>query len=56
MGRYTNHCNLLELSAIAMPAGWAAENLPFGITLFARGDQEGILKGGALLLKKLDFE
>lgn len=56
MGRYTNHCNLLELSAIAMPAGWAAENLPFGITLFARGDQEGILKGGAFLLKKLDFE
>ncbi|MEK4849320.1 allophanate hydrolase [Paenibacillus sp. FSL H7-0756] len=45
MGRYTNHCNLLDLSAVAIPAGEAAENLPFGITLFALADSEHLLDG-----------
>ena len=36
MGLYTNHCNLLDLSAIAIPAGFAKDRLPFGITLFTR--------------------
>lgn len=47
MGRYTNHCNLLDLSAVAVPAGEAAENLPFGITLFALADSEHLLSGAA---------
>lgn len=51
MGRYTNHCNLLDLSALAVPAGEAAEDLPFGLTLFALADSEHLLAGtGAQLL------
>lgn len=42
MGRYTNHCNLLDLSAVAVPAGFAAEDIPFGITLFALSGHEGL--------------
>jgi allophanate hydrolase len=33
LGRYTNFVNLLDLSALAVPAGFTAEGLPFGITL-----------------------
>ncbi|WP_054025063.1 allophanate hydrolase [Bacillus sp. FJAT-28004] len=47
MGLYTNHCNLLDLSAIAIPAGDAAEQLPFGITLFSLPDEEANLTAAA---------
>ncbi|MFC7062437.1 allophanate hydrolase [Halobacillus seohaensis] len=47
MGRYTNHCNLLDLSAVAIPAGEAAPDTPFGITLFSLSDQEGLITGTA---------
>ncbi|KKI89374.1 allophanate hydrolase [Bacillus sp. SA1-12] len=47
MGRYTNHCNLLDLCAVAIPAGKAAVNLPFGITFFALSENEGIMTGAA---------
>ncbi|PWV95983.1 allophanate hydrolase [Paenibacillus cellulosilyticus] len=47
MGRYTNHCNLLDLCAIAIPAGLADEGLPFGITLFSVAEQEGLVRGVA---------
>lgn len=50
MGRYTNHCNLLDLSAVAIPAGEAAPDLPFGITLFALADSEELICGMAELL------
>lgn len=43
MGRYTNHCNLLELCAIAVPADDAADRLPFGITMFAPDGEESLL-------------
>ncbi|MNB83889.1 Allophanate hydrolase [compost metagenome] len=43
MGLYTNHCNLLDLSAIAIPAGMAGPKLPFGITLFTVPEEEGNL-------------
>jgi allophanate hydrolase len=33
LGRYTNFVNLLDLSALAVPAGFTAEGLPFGVTL-----------------------
>lgn len=46
MGRWTNHCNLLDLCAIAVPAGEAAPDVPFGITLFA-------VSGGEDMLAKL---
>jgi allophanate hydrolase len=35
LGRYTNFVNLLDLSAIAIPAGFRTDGLPFGITLIA---------------------
>ncbi|MFC4101519.1 allophanate hydrolase [Paenibacillus xanthanilyticus] len=43
MGLYTNHCNLLDLCAVAVPAGEAAADVPFGITLFALSGQEEVL-------------
>jgi allophanate hydrolase len=35
LGRYTNFVNLLDLAAIAVPAGFRAGGLPFGISLIA---------------------
>ena len=35
LGLYTNFMNLLDLSAVATPAGFGANGLPFGITLFS---------------------
>lgn len=45
MGLYTNHCNLLDLSAINIPTEDAAKNLPFGITLFSNHQNEHIIRG-----------
>jgi allophanate hydrolase len=51
MGLYTNHCNLLDLCAINIPTEDAAENLPFGITLFSTNLNEHLIMGlGDLLL------
>jgi allophanate hydrolase len=35
LGYYTNYMNLLDLSAIAVPAGFQPDGLPFGATLVA---------------------
>jgi allophanate hydrolase len=35
LGYYTNFMNLLDLAAIAVPAGFQSDGLPFGITLAA---------------------
>ncbi|MGA8381824.1 MAG: allophanate hydrolase, partial [Stellaceae bacterium] len=35
LGHYTNFVNLLDLAAIAVPAGFRADRLPFGISLIA---------------------
>ena len=35
LGYYTNFMNLLDLSAVAVPAGFTEQSLPFGITLSA---------------------
>jgi allophanate hydrolase len=35
LGLYTNFVNLLDLAAIALPAGFGASGLPFGISLIA---------------------
>lgn len=45
MGLYTNHCNLLDLSAVTIPTEDAAENLPFGITLFSSSENEHLICG-----------
>jgi|ERR1712216_953082 len=52
LGKYTNYMNFLDLCGIAVPLGgcWKrkvsnVEDLPFGITLAARGgDDEKVLK------------
>lgn len=35
LGYYTNFMNLLDLAAVALPAGFTEQQLPFGITLVA---------------------
>lgn len=42
MGLYTNHCNLLDLSAFAFRAGFASESIPFGLTSFALAENDGL--------------
>ena len=45
LGYYTNFMNLLDLAAVAMPAGFVASGLPFGVTLCARaGSDQYLLK------------
>jgi allophanate hydrolase len=34
LGTYTNFMNLLDLAAVAVPAGFRSDGLPFGVTLF----------------------
>ena len=43
LGYYTNFMNLLDLAAVALPAGFAPDGLPFGITLFADAFREHAL-------------
>ncbi|MCY9661388.1 allophanate hydrolase [Paenibacillus chondroitinus] len=50
MGRYTNHCNLLDWCAVAVPAGDAAPLTPFGITLFGIAEEEDLICGAAELI------
>ena len=45
MGLYTNHCNLLDLCAAAIPSQDAADNLPFGITMFSSKENEHLIAG-----------
>lgn len=52
LGLYTNHCNLLDLAAIAVPADHAKTDVPFGITLFSRFDEEHLLKGVATAIDR----
>ncbi|GEA60980.1 allophanate hydrolase [Vibrio comitans] len=40
LGYYTNFMNLLDYSAIAMPAGFTEAGLPFGVTLFAQAFED----------------
>jgi len=35
LGRYTNFVNLMDLAAVALPAGFTPQGLPFGVTLIA---------------------
>jgi allophanate hydrolase len=43
LGHYTNFVNFFGLSALALPAGFRADGLPFGITLIARPHAERTL-------------
>ncbi len=47
LGRYTMSANLLDLAALALPAGFRGDGLPFGITLLApAGRDEALLAWG----------
>jgi allophanate hydrolase len=35
LGRYTNFVNLMDLAAVAVPAGFTPQRLPFGVSLIA---------------------
>lgn len=43
LGTYTNFVNLMDLSALAIPAGFRSNGLPFGVTLLGRAFQDGML-------------
>jgi allophanate hydrolase len=50
LGYYTNFVNLLDLAAVAVPAGFRADDLPFGITLVGpRATDRALLALGARL-------
>jgi len=44
LGRFTNFVNLMDLSAVALPAGFRADGLPFGITVLAPAFKEDLLE------------
>ncbi len=43
LGYYTNFMNLLDLSGLAVPAGFRPDGLPFGITYIARAFEDSTL-------------
>jgi allophanate hydrolase len=43
LGLYTNFVNLMDLAAIAVPAGFRANGLPFGVQLIGRAFQDAAL-------------
>ncbi len=43
LGLYTNFVNLMDLSALAVPAGFRPNGLPFGVTLIGRAFEDGKL-------------
>jgi allophanate hydrolase len=43
LGRYASFANLLDLCALAIPAGFHANGLPFGVTLLARRGRDSLL-------------
>jgi allophanate hydrolase len=45
LGYYTNFVNLLDLAAVAIPAGFKADWLPFGVSLIGKAFTDGALLG-----------
>ncbi|MEI9987787.1 MAG: amidase family protein [Aliidongia sp.] len=43
LGRYTNFVNLMDLSAMAVPAGFRPNGLPFGVTLIGRAFEDAMV-------------
>jgi allophanate hydrolase len=43
LGRYTNFVNLMDLAAVAVPAGFTPAGLPFGVSLIAAGGSDADL-------------
>lgn len=53
LGYYTNFANLLDLCAVAVPAGVTGADLPFGVTFFGRAFQDKQLLELGTSLKRL---
>ncbi|MBI4693999.1 MAG: allophanate hydrolase [Gammaproteobacteria bacterium] len=51
LGHYTNFMNLLDYAAIAVPAGFGADALPRGVTLFGPAFADGALAAYAARLE-----
>jgi allophanate hydrolase len=49
LGRFTNFVNLMDLSAIALPAGFRDDGLPFGVTALAPAFREDVLDDAGAL-------
>jgi allophanate hydrolase len=45
LGIYTNFVNLMDLSALSVPAGFRPDGLPFGVTLVGKTFEDGKLAG-----------
>jgi allophanate hydrolase len=43
LGAYTNFVNLMELAALAVPAGFRPDGIPFGVTLIGPALSDGML-------------
>ncbi len=43
LGTYTNFVNLMDLAALAMPAGFRSDGIPFGVTLIGPALSDGML-------------
>jgi allophanate hydrolase len=56
LGLYTNFMNLLDLAAVAIPAGFGAQGLPYGVTLFGPAFSDSALAAyGDRLHRALDL-
>ncbi len=54
LGYYTNFVNLLDLAAVAVPAGMRADGLPFGVSVIGRAFTDaGLLEVGDRLHRSL---
>ena len=54
LGLYTNFVNLLDLAAVALPAGLRADGLPFGVSLIGPAfSDEGLLRFADTLQRRL---
>jgi allophanate hydrolase len=43
LGLFTNFVNLMDLAAVAVPAGWTRDGLPVGVTLIGPAFSDGLL-------------
>lgn len=54
LGLFTNFVNLLDMAAIAVPAGWSDQRLPIGMTLIGPRFSDGMLAALADRLHRVD--
>jgi allophanate hydrolase len=53
LGHYTTFCNLLDLCAVAIPAGFTAAGRPHGVTLLAPAGHDALLARAAGQLERV---